>query len=78
MRANLNENQSNHTKLSLQGHSDTPTQVEPEVNAARAMYGRVLANWASGLLELDRVGLRLPNWNQQVVAPDADDWSIAA
>ena len=78
MRANLNENQSNHTGLSLQGQSDAPVQIAPEVNAARAIYGRVLANWASDLLELDRVGLRLPNWNQQVVAPDADDWSIAA
>ena len=58
----------------------TPTQLEAErqVAEARARYGRFLGVWASQLLELDRIGSRLPTWEPTESTDPMDGWSIAA
>lgn len=58
----------------------TPTRLEAErqVAAARVRFGRFLSIWASQLLELDRIGSRLPAWEPIDRADPMDDWSIAA
>ena len=51
---------------------------DPSVAHAKAMFDRVLATWASDLLQLRRQGLTAPGWRVRVDQDDEATWRRAA
>lgn len=45
---------------------------------AKTMFDRVLASWASDLLELRRLDLASPGWREQVDGLEGPEWRRAA
>ncbi len=59
-------------------HELTPLESERAVAGARRLFQRTLANWASELLEFERISSRVPAWNTTMPLPESDGWSMAA
>ena len=55
-----------------------PDPADPAVVRCTSMFNRVLASWASDLLNLQHEGLATPGWRERVDDDGALQWRRAA